>query len=82
MDNARLERLRELAGLPRQVGLAVQGPQGWQLAAGNLESALRKNTALANGAATLIDDDGNPIRLTPGRTFVELPKADSTLPRG
>lgn len=31
---------------------------------------------------TLIDDDGNPIRLTPGRTFVELPRADSTLPRG
>ncbi|MBU6316444.1 MAG: DUF3048 C-terminal domain-containing protein, partial [Acidobacteria bacterium] len=30
---------------------------------------------------TLVDDDGNPIKLTPGRTFVELPRADSTLPR-
>ena len=29
---------------------------------------------------TLTDDDGNPIELTPGRTFVELPRQDSTLP--
>jgi hypothetical protein len=30
---------------------------------------------------TLVDDDGNPIKLTPGRTFIELPRAANTLPR-
>jgi Protein of unknown function (DUF3048) N-terminal domain/Protein of unknown function (DUF3048) C-terminal domain len=29
---------------------------------------------------TLIADDGSPIELTPGRTFVELPRNGSTLP--
>lgn len=31
---------------------------------------------------TLTDDDGNPILLTPGRTFIELPRDDNTLPKG
>ncbi len=30
----------------------------------------------------LIADDGSPIRLQPGRTFIELPRQDSTLPLG
>ena len=29
---------------------------------------------------TLTADDGTPIRLTPGRTFIELPRVSSTLP--
>jgi len=29
---------------------------------------------------TLIDDNGAPIKLTPGRTFVELPRVDQTVP--
>ncbi len=29
---------------------------------------------------TLTDDSGAPIKLTPGRTFIELPRADSTTP--
>ncbi len=28
---------------------------------------------------TLIADDGSPIELTPGRTFIELPRAGHTL---
>ena len=30
----------------------------------------------------LVADDGSPIRLQPGRTFIELPRQDSTLPLG
>jgi Protein of unknown function (DUF3048) N-terminal domain/Protein of unknown function (DUF3048) C-terminal domain len=30
----------------------------------------------------LVADDGKPIQLQPGRTFIELPRADSTLPLG
>jgi len=29
---------------------------------------------------TLIDDNGAPIKLTPGRTFIELPRVDQTVP--
>ena len=29
---------------------------------------------------TLTDDSGAPIKLTPGRTFIELPRADKTVP--
>ena len=31
---------------------------------------------------SLVADDGSPIRLLPGRTFIELPRLDSTLPLG
>ncbi|MEO8265686.1 MAG: DUF3048 domain-containing protein [Ilumatobacteraceae bacterium] len=31
---------------------------------------------------SLVADDGSPIRLQPGRTFIELPRLDSTLPLG
>ena len=30
----------------------------------------------------LVADDGSPIQLQPGRTFIELPRQDSTLPLG
>ena len=30
----------------------------------------------------LVDDDGNVIQLQPGRTFIELPRQDNTLPLG
>lgn len=53
----------------------------WVHTGGNVVHGTWKRTDRTQ-TFTLIDDDGNPIRLTPGRTFVELPRENSTLPRG
>lgn len=61
--------------------VSVGTGEAWVHSGGSVVHGTWKRTDRSQ-TFTLIDDDGNPIRLTPGRTFVELPRADSTLPRG
>ena len=58
LDDARLSRMRDIAGLSGHLGVAIGGPGAWRKVAGTIGAGAASDRSWADATPTIVDNDG------------------------